>query len=227
MERHFEGKLYNPRSAEGEPNWAELKQIRELDEALSSHEGYVGLAPYGSTIGGYSNKDSDIDVKIFFDNDIYKKHDYKDRYNFEALSKITEAARKSFRNQGERDVHIYFHDITLNTFTKPEFTDPFEYGHRAADIFRMTTGDKIDAYREKVVDYVRQFSQDYQDTFKRAVAGKLLEFERASIKKHAARVSGTDEAQIIEDKRKLLEQRVEHFFKNPKEERDFSAATPK
>lgn len=63
----FEKKLYIPRDAEGEPNREELKKIREIENILKNHPAFVGLAPFGSIIKGYSKGDSDIDINIIYD----------------------------------------------------------------------------------------------------------------------------------------------------------------
>jgi hypothetical protein len=212
MEKHFKEKFYNPRSAEGVPNWKELKQIRMLDEALSMNEAYVGLSPYGSVVGGYGNENSDIDVKVFFDSSLFKKGE-----KFDDLLRITQASSL----YGGKEVHIYWHDIQNAIFTEPGFTDPADYGFRAANLYRLMTGEKIRAYRKKVADYVHQFPQDYEERFKRGVMKVLAPSDQASSEKYTERVpdvSTKDVSERFMKRRGLLEERLDRMLKNPEQE---------
>lgn len=69
--KHFpekrEDQLFIPRNLEGEPNWEIFDTADALEGLLSKYPWFIGLTIYGSKMLGYSNKDSDLDIGVFYD----------------------------------------------------------------------------------------------------------------------------------------------------------------
>jgi hypothetical protein len=68
FEKGFGEKLYIPRDAEENPDYQAFAVLDDLSETLDKDPQFVGVAPFGSRMRGYSMKDrSDLDVMMLID----------------------------------------------------------------------------------------------------------------------------------------------------------------
>ena len=168
FKRAAESKLHILRDVEGEPNREELGIIRKLEKELSKLPAFIGLAPFGSVMGGYSkdpeNKfhDSDIDVYLFFDGG-------KLETNYGLFAGNVEKIRDSLETTTKKAIHLNVIDVNPKLVIEKlrgellgMLTENIFPVDEMATMSRVVTGKKIDEYRDTIAQEMRLLSVEQQ-----------------------------------------------------------------
>lgn len=211
----FENKLYIARDVEGEPNRDDLEIIRGLEERLSEEKSFVGIAPFGSVVGGYSTKESDIDLYVLYDSN--------DVVEFLRLKESCEEYKNSIWDKIQKKLQIIFTNVDpqmiiedLKRGVKPN--NPGESISTSNDLVEMTrvvTGKKIDVHRNGIREEIKKLSSEQQQKLSESVLDSLYRREVLSLKKRQERFSDLSEDEhegILEERRKLWRKRIEKIW---------------
>ena len=161
----FNNNLYIPRNVEGEPNRELLDITRAMEETLQQNESFVGLAPFGSWMSGYSNEKSDIDLYVLYDSV------HQSRVAFESFLNTVEKELEAARG---RRIHCKAFDVNPDLVIAdiPRDVDGCNpYVHRIQAMTRIVTGKKIDHYRGELAQKLHRLTPAEQqavsnDTFR-------------------------------------------------------------
>ncbi|MGA2418173.1 MAG: nucleotidyltransferase domain-containing protein [Candidatus Staskawiczbacteria bacterium] len=198
----METKLFLARDIEGEPNKEDLEKIRELEDALKKFNSFIGIGIFGSTMSGYENENSDLDIDIFYDSSLQtasEKEKFKD---------LCEELAKKF------NIHVL--RVDLNIYS----TDAKNYKSEAlmTKLFRMSrmvTGQKVGKYRSLFSERIRRFSEDEQKYITDKLMEILLSLDEASLEKREERLPGitTEEhEEILNERKEMWRKRVKKIW---------------
>jgi predicted nucleotidyltransferase len=206
----FEKKLYLARDLEGAPNHEQIEVIRALEKRLEENETFVGLAPFGSVVSGYSTKESDLDVYALYD---WPLGISSETWNAQKIDEIKQEIEKeygikiNFIPQNINPEHIV-HDIGLGV----QKDDPGEYVATAmAEMTRIVTGKKIDEYRKTIIEYLHGLSSKQKNQLTDSIVESLARRDGYSLFKRVNRMnefSAEEHQRILEERRRMWNQRV-------------------
>jgi len=206
----FGEKLYIPRDIKGKPNKEELDTTRSLEEKLQQHESFVGLAPFGSWMSGYSSGKSDVDFYVLYDSAHESPEDFK---NF---LKQTEKELQSWRG---KSVHCMAYDANPDSIIRdvPKgVTGQYDpYVHRLQAMTRMVTGKKINEYRKETAEKLHQLAPEEQQTIANEIFLSLSNSDAESFGKRSKRmpnVSEEDQLEVLKNRRDKWVKRIEQCW---------------
>jgi predicted nucleotidyltransferase len=204
----FKQKLYIPRNVEGEPNEQELIVIRELEKRLAGEESFVGLAPFGSVVNGYSLKDSDFDFYILCD--------WPKGTSF-SVAERTSNIIKAFKREKGIEMHFIYRNVN------PELVlsdlehgigknNPGEFvGAVLAEMSRLVTGKKINQYRKIISEKLRELPAEQKQELAISILDNLASGEALSLFKRSKRIGGISKEEhliILEERKEMWRKRV-------------------
>lgn len=172
-----EAKVCNLRTIEGRPNSKVIDYIREAERQFLPYPEFVGLALRGSLIRGYSTEDSDADLIVLGDSKFCPDGPQLNRL-FEVARDISSERRASCGSV--KNINI---ERTTN------MRDGWPNTDVVADIFRIVTGDKINAYRRHWIERLRARPVEEKDQILKSMAGRLADDDAAGWEKMAVRLS--------------------------------------
>ncbi len=213
-QKRMEDQLYVARDIEGEPNTEELKIIRQLEKELSGEEEFIGVAPHGSVVTGYSVDTSDIDLMV-----LYSKS-YKDNFkaaNIEIV--IKQACSRLGKKEGIDinpetvgvDLELVLHDIK-RSFEEDRMNI---FPRRVLSVLsRMTIGGKVDEYRKALTEELHKLTKEQQEEVVEDIVNDLFQRDCASYRKRRERLPEVGEGNVvaIDQRKELWEKRVRKIW---------------
>ena len=204
----FKNKLYIARDIEGNSNKEDLDLLRSLQEKMSEKKGFVGLAPFGSIVSGYSNEESDMDLYMLYDDpegwggkvgaDLWKE-----------IQNLTKEQRKKFDLLGHNiNFDFLMHDIKNNVSSAQLATE-------LGAMSRLVTGEKINAYREKFAAELRKLPVEQKTILCNNIVSSLFEKDIASLDKREERMPDLTEEEhqnILTTRKDMWEKRVKKVW---------------
>lgn len=211
-------KLFDLRDLYGNPKFENIENLRMLNEAVSSNPSIVGIAPYGSTVGGYSIEDSDYDLRIIWDS---SKTNNKDA--LEAVKEVHNSIKKAIGDIPRienKKVTFIEHDINPNLVIEalnsdhPNAINSSVY-NSLAHVCRLVTGDKIQNYRELFANEINKLSKEKQEKIISQIADYFAAEDSMRNYKIQKRtnMSNTNIAHIVRRRKRLWEKRARKIFK--------------
>ncbi len=201
-----------PRDAEGKPNQEIFGITRDFVEKLSKYPSFIGAAPYGSKMKGYSVEDSDTDIAIFTElpKDITSVEE-----NIERSELRREALEASYGHGGPDAVHIEYHDLDEGTIRRA-IVDSNNYPTRIAlvNFFGIVAGPKVEEYRKIIAKHINALSEDKRETFIHELVLMALSLENIRKVAIEERIPSTKEAGMITTRRAVWEKRINDVLKN-------------
>ncbi len=207
----FEKKLYIVRDIEGAPNYQELKMIRQLEERLAKDESFVGIAPFGSVVGGYSTEKSDLDLYVLYDNpDITKIDD---------LGKDVDVWEQEMKEAG-RKAQVLFENINSELVIQ-ELREGAAYDNfglvarKLAEMIRVVTGKKIEHYRKIISAELNTLTPEQKNELAEEVVDSIIRREQLGLRKKKERMSELSEAdhqKIMDERTKMWRKRVQKIW---------------
>ncbi len=214
----FEKKLYIARNVEGEPNEQKLAILRELEKRLAEEESFVGLAPFGSAVGGYSTEESDLDV--------YALYDFPKGAPLDFWRNVHQEIKK-IKLEIEKEQKIKIHLISTNI--NPQFiidniklgveskNNPGEFvGTELAEMSRIVTGKKIDQCRKVISDKLQELPAEQKQQLADSVVESLTRRDIMSLSKRIKRMNNLSEEnhqKILEERKKMWRDRVSKIWR--------------
>lgn len=212
QKERMETKLYVARDVEGEPNRKELEIIKKELE-LSKCAAFIGIAPFGSVVSGYSEKGaSDIDVFVVYDVDKFEtaeeKQDFLRKINFPRVYETEKGRFKVEFNRIGISLNSIIDDIRCGNLFSSDDID-------ISDITRIITGDKIKTYREKIAVELQRLPLGSQQEIAGMIVGGLVKRDRESLRKRTERMPGLAEEQheeILTKRKEMWKKRVKKIW---------------
>lgn len=198
-------KLYNARNTEVAPNLEPFKIAHELDEALREFPAYVGVVPYGSTMHGYSDAASDVDIAVFVDHEIESRSLY---------NKASEIAQK----YGQ---HVRVATYDLDRFTMANIVHQRDgIGRVALALFcGRVIGPKVSEYRAMIAELIRQLPAEKRGDFIKLLSLNAAIYDLYGGYKASERISsleGKSEKELqklyLEKRQPMWEKRIRNVF---------------
>lgn len=190
----FEKKLFILRNIEGDPNHRELAIIRQLEDELRDNKTFIGIAPFGSVVGGYSTEKSDIDLFLLFDSSKAIDVGQEGIDNSEELYKKVDAWEKKVWKSERININTIFrninpqhiiHDLELGI----KRGDPGEFiSTIPADMSRVITGNKINQYRKVITEALNALTADQRKKLVDEIMGSLVRSDERSLQKRLDRM---------------------------------------
>lgn len=202
----IENKLYTARDIEGEPNFKELEMIRQLEDRLNKNESFVGIAPFGSMVSGYSTAESDIDIFVLYDDPGITKID-----NLEEQAELWE---REIKRSGI-DADILFQNINLKLILQDlrvgiKLGRPHEFISPAlTQLSRVVTGKRIEHYRRIVSAELQKLTSEQKEKVIDVIVERLVRRDELSLYKRKKRMPELSE----EDHQRILEARATKWRK--------------
>lgn len=208
----METKLYIPEDVNGEPNRQELRIAREVSEELSKYPGFIGLAPFGSVMSGYSNEKSDLDLCILFD----QKEAGKDGYlNFWRHSRSICAEKGGDRKvSGTHITNISVEEIIRDIHNFLEKGSQFP-GNALEDMTKVFIGKKIDRYRKPIAEELKKMSEEDQTKIADMIVAGLADTDNLSLRKRTERLpefTQEDHETILKTREEMWKKRVKNIW---------------
>ena len=206
----FENKLYIARDVDGEPNRDELEIIRGLEERLSDEESFIGIAPFGSVIGGYNDETSDIDLYV-----LYNYDEHCDNFIIKLSNYQSEILEKKHRR-----LHI-IPTIINPSSVKKDLQSNIEKNKSGlsstvlAEMTRVVTGKKIDACRNEIREEIKKLLPEQQQELAESVLDSLCRREVLSLRKRTKQItylSDDDHKNILEGRKGMWRKRIEKIW---------------
>ncbi|MDP3726202.1 MAG: hypothetical protein Q8R36_03315 [bacterium] len=213
----FTKKLFIARDVEGKPNDKELIALREVEKQLSQDPLFIGLAPFGSVVGGYSTEQSDVDVYILEDYLPAQRESPAEKLRNELITtKLDEIAKR---------LHIHIHFII--THINPEIMlqnlalgiergNPCAYIEtQLAEMSRLVTGKKINKYRKIIADELQKLSPEQQQQVANNIIESLVRRDVMSFSKRERRIpelTEEDHQRILNEREKMWTKRVKTIW---------------
>jgi len=204
----FETKLFIPRNVDDEPNTQEIAEIRKLEEELSNNPAFIGIAPFGSVMTGYSNEQSDIDARILYDADMIN-----DRKKFDTA--------KNFSKSSNEKINTKITVISLSgLLEKFSYWVNHEqasaiFGIGLASMTGIVTGKKINKYREAIREQIGKLNLEEQKKLENIIMDNLIEMDGASLLKRSERMpelTEADQQEILEKRKEMWRERVKRVW---------------
>ena len=189
----FKNHLYIPRNVEGEQNKEQTELLRKLEEVLKRRPEFVGLAPSGSVMKGYSNEKSDFDVWVVVDSSCLVSP-------LDCLNSSSEEF-KEFTEQGMHVLILHIaNEIDIGSYEYMKDNKKFEprIVGAVATLTGLVTGSKIDKYRDQICQKIKRLTLEQQSALKNQVMDILAYRDRMSIDKIIKRIPELDTEDIIE-----------------------------
>ncbi len=173
-----EGKLYNPRNIEGEPNWEMFEVAKRLESALGKYSWFIGLTLYGSKMMGYSNEKSDTDIGIFYDSDETPPGQVLKDIAKERADLGLDEARSGFDTLLSHEMKIY--DLSLGRM-KYLIRGEDGLGYMTFSLFcGPAIGQRVQEYRKMLGEEIKKLPDEKRKQFIRELGGMLSSLDRAS-----------------------------------------------
>ena len=215
----FEKKLYNARDIESNPNVEGIEVIREFERALGKYKSFVGLASFGSTLGGYGNKDCDIDVFILFDKpgdaDAAHEDDY-DKLRLRAFEWQEEIQKRGIK------VDFRLQNVNPDSLIK---SMKFWIGDRGTlgeyvpesleAMTRVVTGNKIEGYRKELAVKLNELDPDQKRIVVEETMRALIKRDESSLSKRMMRMpklSKAEHQKILDERQTLWRSRLQKIW---------------
>ena len=218
--KSFETKLYNPRDIGGEPNTEEIKDIRYLENKLSQIPEFVSLSIHGSTVKGYSNETSDVDITILFDSNGIKYNSKEYWQIQERLSKIAQETKSEVwdrkKEKGQRPKNFQFRYVDIGSDVVENEPMSKNRYKKLALLFSLSTGKKIDGYRKYWVDRMNKLPTNEKETWISGIINVLIESTDIDYETLQERTGIADKNNLIDARKKLWRQRIENFLASEK-----------
>jgi len=223
----FNSKLYNPRDIEGNPNSEMFRAVDIVYETLTGDEDFVAVEPFGSTMKGYSNEDSDFDIRILVD--VKDRMDFKDTDNTDEMltkgsevhhrtEKIKYKAIQALEDGGfdSEKLHILIFTVSkkANVVRIENGLNEDESDARVVGaLFKMFKGEGINDFRDSAIAELRKLSEPERLRQTRLMAVALSESELHSFNKIKQR-AGTDQDYdtLLEDRIQMWKNRILGFI---------------
>ena len=219
----FEKKMHIARDVEGNPRREELEIIRQLEEKLSLNKSFVGLAPFGSLMGGYGTKESDIDLFILCDDPELNKplSEQKQPSDSDFLQKQAYELGEEMKRNG-RNVEFIFQNINPDYLVK---SAKFWLKNRGnlgdyvplslEAMTRVVTGKKIDQYRKAMAEKFDELDQKQKRMAADEIMKSLVKREIASLRKRERRmleISPEDHQKILSAREAMWRDRIRKIW---------------
>lgn len=184
----FKSKLYNPRGISGTPNTEGFpgKEIRWVELQVADQPLFIGVAPTGSKLKGYSNEDSDLDLALIIDSSLPLKSGEK--YEGKGISELGLGK--------EKGVHFVIADVNLLTLElNHHFIDSEDnnFDHRAVNAMALmtgiVTGKKIENTRARIKSLISRLKEKQRQELKEKTIIRLVSMDMMSLVKIAERDS--------------------------------------
>jgi len=211
-QKSFENKIYSVRSLEGRQNTREISEIREIEGKLKEIPGFVAIIGEGSTFKGYSVETSDIDLLILFDSSQGRK-DQSQEIKAD-LAKVFTDAKESIWQQrsreGKRMKNIAYRLRDLSDAALEGAVARHDVG-AFADLFKLSTGDKIKKYRDLWFKAINNLDSKEREKLIDEIASLLTQkdFDDETFEK---RVQPDNKDAITEARRVAWRRRVENML---------------
>lgn len=208
----LENKLFILRDIGGRPNKEAIQTVREIEQRLSSNPEFIGLALRGSIIRGYSTKTSDVDLTILWDSSL--SSDY-----FSTLRKFQNIAEeKSMNSTREPRGEFKVRDINPSIISGVSKSHLDE--RALANIFRLVTGKKIEAYRQYWIESLQKIPKKDREKILNGTAYELAYDDLLGWDKMVERISGIKRPPVklenLAFRRRLWQEQIEKIPGVPK-----------
>lgn len=219
-------KLYVARNVEGEPNREELKVIKNIEKALSKNPNFIGIAPFGSVVGGYKaipeynettreTEGSDLDIHVLYDGAYSDENNPIEDDVREACA--TETARSGISiHKTYEPVSIEKVSADLKRHFSEEKTSYSSCMGMLASLSRVVTGKKVDDYRGKIIKILADLSSEQQDEVAEDITEDLAQEDQLSLAKRIGRLPAISEEEhhnILNERRQMWLGRVLKIWK--------------
>lgn len=204
-------KLFIPRDIEGEPNEDIFPILRDFGERLAHHPDFIGVIIEGSQIRGYNEKDSDLDIRIIYDDDIQRE------VSTSLVEEATSVA-KGLQNDFGQKIQLFYQPIEPKRHLgEKNMPMDFYLGETLGILCELGVGPKLDLYREKFAKQIQRLpASDQERLIERAVTW-LLESEDVRKRRMQRRMPGiyaeSEFKQTQEQRKGMWERRVRKIFK--------------
>lgn len=178
FQRRFSKKLYDPRNIDGDSRNETFEMIRTLHQALEKYPEFIGIDPFGSTIKGYSNGESDIDICILIDSESCDTEEKLD-----SLKSIIFGTVRETIGVFPVNIHCIPIFIEKDMITDQVYSPNFFGVGKLIRLFRRVSGKKILEYRKIAVDEMRELDEDELDYLVSCMVREMVELEFESWKK--------------------------------------------
>lgn len=206
----FSEKLYIPRNIEGEPNKESLGITRIIEERLQTNESFVGLAPFGSWVSGYSHDRSDIDLYVLYDSSLPGNSE---------LAPLLQEVEKELEEKKGRRIHLISFDINpdliIGDITKGYFSGDHPYSSSLQAMTRVVTGETIARYRREIAEKLDKLSSQERQAAAYEIFRSLSVSDAESFGKRSKRMKDFSEEEllgILEKRRQAWARRIEQFY---------------
>ena len=219
----METKLYVARDIEGEPNREELEIVRKIEKELSVYPAVIGIEVFGSVVGGYGNEESDIDIRILYDNSKFEDEEAHANFLTGAMKNIFPEWRGGPFVKDGKEIHFVPEIISADLIVKRVKT-AFEgrpedfnlFFEELASITGVVTGKKIDLYRKKIQEkLMKELSGDQQKKVAEGIIANLEINDTRSLEKKSARMpelSNEDHQEILKKRKEMWKKRVQRIW---------------
>lgn len=215
----FKKKLYLARSAEGESNKEHLELLREFASEMGEYPEFVGLAPKGSVVKGYSNEISDIDVTILFDSGKLRENNIDRDKDEEEFLGETETLRK-YKTEG---IQFFFLDLNFELNTESfdiqaedaENSMGYFFKKTLVELTKITLGDDVENYREVYKEKLNTIKEEHKrEKIKQMVVKLLLNEDKIGMTKLVQRHPELEghRQEILDSRRELWEKRYDKIW---------------
>lgn len=214
----FEKKLHIARSVEGNPNIEGIEIIRQLEREMSKYESFVGLAPFGSTLSGYGNKESDVDVLILYDEPDINSADKSD---YDKLWPRAFEWQEEMQKNGHK-VDFILQNVNLDYLLRSLkfwISDRGNLGEYVPEsleaMTRVVTGNKIEKYRKELAAKLRELDPEQKRIVADEILKSLLKRDESSLSKRKRRMpklSKEGHQKILDERTKMWRGRVQKIW---------------
>ncbi len=196
-------KLYIPRDINGIPNKKELEVIRRVEEKMKEYEAFIGIAPFGSVVGGYSSdhSESDIDLIVFYDADKLSSNQESD------FRSIMLGLQDLMNEDSSKDIQLLRERLSIERIREDIRTSSIiDLGRKLSKITRRVSGNKIGYYREEIKKELDNMSDSSKLDLGKSILNHLIFAEKISARKKKERMSDItdDEHEEILGRRKIM-----------------------
>lgn len=205
------GKFAIPRDAEGKPNKEVFELARSFVDKLSKYPSFIGVAPYGSKMKGYSSaEDSDTDIAIFTE--------FPNPTKTDELAEVNElrkdALETAYAYGGPEHVHIQYYDFNEGTIKHSIVNHNFYPGRMAlATFFGVTTGPKVEQYKKLIAEEVNNLSEERKKDFIDDLVDMAVGMEDSRTETVQERIPSTKEHDLGGARAELWEKRITNALK--------------
>jgi hypothetical protein len=195
-----------PRNKDGEPNEEVFKITKHFAEKLSKYPSFIGVAPHGSKMKGYSDVESDTDLAIFTDEPSTDER-------FKPIDLRKEALEISYLFGGPDQIHIEYYNVNKGEL-QYAIRNSNNYPGRIAlvNFLGLATGPKVLEYRKIFADEVNKLPDDKRTKFIRDIIEVALSLEASRTGEINERIPETDGAHLGTFRTDLWEKRISNIL---------------